>query len=627
MNKITATTEYADVWIYEPIESGLAERIRNEIFGLTVPLITVHINSPGGVVSEAQAAFSLLRSHPARVEVIIDGVAASSASFLAMAGDHITMAENALMMIHNPWTSTAGDARELRRTADALDKHRDVLLQAYSRSRLPQEKLKAMLDAETWLTAIEAKGLGLVDTIHQGEAFAACTHRDHFPNLPERFHNMSTKQPSNKNTPEVLAAERKRRDEVAASFDLMAKNHGDTLAGLRAQCLDDFSITQEKANELILAKLAEGAFPVQGSTIPRDCYGSDPRSDFMAAATDAILMKHGVPLENPHPGARDVLYMDTVDMARTLLSQRGQAGHLSAAKTIQAAMSTSDLPALLENVAYKSLMQGFEESEAATHRAWTRKGTLQDFKAASRVALSEAPGLQQVHELGEYTTGALNDAKETIKLDTYGKIVTVSRQMLVNDDLGSLARLPLAMGQAAARKEADIVYSLLSGNPNMRDSTPLFHANHGNLGTPAELSVGSLGEARKLMRLQRGLAGQATLNIAPRFLIVPASLETDAEKLLVDINATSVAEAVPGWVRSLILVVDSRLDEESETAWYLAAHPEQSDTIEVAHLDGSGVSTETDDGFFQDVTNFKVRLDVGAAVLDWRGLVANAGTN
>ncbi|HET8702057.1 MAG TPA: hypothetical protein VFL97_10385, partial [Nitrococcus sp.] len=93
----------------------------------------------------------------------------------------------------------------------------------------------------------------------------------------------------------------------------------------------------------------------------------------------------------------------------------------------------------------------------------------------------------------------------------------MTRQALINDDLGELARVPQALGQAAARKEADIVYSLLTGNPTMRDSVTLFHADHGNLaGTGAALSVASLGAARAAMRKQKGLAGIGYLNITPR---------------------------------------------------------------------------------------------------------------
>lgn len=624
MNKIIAKADRVTVWIYEAIENGFAQRLRDEIHTAQARVIELRINSPGGVVSEAAAAFALLKGHAARVEVIIDGVAASAASFLAMAGNKISMAENALLMIHNPWTTATGDAAELRRTADVLDKHAEILLQAYGRSKLSRAELERLLDAEAWMTAREALAAGFIDEIHTGEAFAACAHKNCFLNLPERFKPMTTaaQTADNETRAAILAAEAKRREDIEAKFAKFEQVGG--MAELKVACLKDTGCTAALAGERILAEMGRDAFSVMGAVSIADNH--DRASDFVGAVTDAVLAKHGVRVPNPHPAARDVMGMGMLDVARNLLSQRGvNASLMTPSKLIKAAMTSSDLPLLLESIAHKSLMTGFESVEAASHRVWTRAGTLTDFRAASRVALSEAPGLDSVPEMAEYTHGSLTDAREQIQLQTFGKIITLSRQMLINDELGSLARLPVALGQAAARKESDIVYGLLTGNPAMRDGKTLFHADHGNIGTPGALSVAALGDARKLMRLQRGLAGEAALNIVPAFLIVPAALETTAEQLLAEIQPNATADVVPGWVRSLQIVVDPRLDAVSETAWYLAAHPDQADTIEVALLDGNGVTIETEEGFLQDATSFKVRLDVGAAALDWRGLVRNAG--
>ncbi|MFA7521295.1 MAG: ClpP-like prohead protease/major capsid protein fusion protein [Halothiobacillaceae bacterium] len=632
MNTIKATADHLEITVYEPIESGFSTRIRDQLAFAEPQQITIRVNSPGGIVSEALAAFTLLRQHPARVTAYVDGLAASSASFLVMAADHVYMASTAILMVHNPWVTAEGDAKSLRDTANTLDKHRDVLLRGYGRSGLPRKRLIDLLDAETWMDADEALALGFIDEVLDAPGIAARADLNNFTNVPERIKALMDNTTQN-NTREVqdqtLRDEQQRRQEIAASFDKFSSLRYSDMYELKAACLNDVKCSPQAAGEKILAKLAEGAEPLQAPrregldpTLPDDGY----RNDFFNAATDAILMRHGVTLKDKHPGADDVVAMSTVDIARTFLSQRGRSIRSSKPSAIiKAAMTTSDLPDLLENVANKGLMNGFRESEAATHRIWTRQGMLTDFKPASRAAMSEAPSLDIVPENAEYKNGALSDAKETIRLDTYGKIVSVSRQMLVNDDLGELARLPFAMGQAAARKEADLVYGLLTKNPQMRDGNTLFGSAHANKGTAAALSVESLGEARKLMRLQKGLAGESTLNTSPRFLIVPASLETAAEQLLAAIRPSTVSEVVPNWVQGLTLVVDSRLDGDSETAWYLAANPEQVDTIEVARLDGDGVSTESNEGFFVDRTDFKVRLDVGAAVLDWRGLVMNEG--
>ncbi|HET8702056.1 MAG TPA: hypothetical protein VFL97_10380 [Nitrococcus sp.] len=123
--------------------------------------------------------------------------------------------------------------------------------------------------------------------------------------------------------------------------------------------------------------------------------------------------RYGVRVKDPHPAAADVMGMSAVDIAQAMLSQQGRSPLVKTkAAIIRAAMTTSDFPDLMENIASKAAMVGFQEQEVATHRVWTRESQFPDFKQARRVALSEAPGLAQVNEGGEYTYGSFDDAKE-----------------------------------------------------------------------------------------------------------------------------------------------------------------------------------------------------------------------
>lgn len=136
--------------------------------------INVRINSAGGIVDDAVAIYNLLHQSKARVIVDIDAYAASAATIIAMAGDEIRMAENALMMIHNPWTLAVGDARDMRASADVLDKMRDLLVTTYAaRTKLSREQLVQMLDDETWMTAEEAFSLGFATHITPAKQAAA----------------------------------------------------------------------------------------------------------------------------------------------------------------------------------------------------------------------------------------------------------------------------------------------------------------------------------------------------------------------------------------------------------------------------------------------------------------------
>lgn len=136
--------------------------------------ITVRVNSPGGDVFAAQAIYSLLKSHEAAVTVKIDGLAASAASLIAMAGDHIEMPANAMMMIHNPSCSVWGQADDLRKQADVLDKVRDSMIGAYQRSGKTRDEIIALLDAETWFTGEEAVKEGFADAAEPAVPIAAC---------------------------------------------------------------------------------------------------------------------------------------------------------------------------------------------------------------------------------------------------------------------------------------------------------------------------------------------------------------------------------------------------------------------------------------------------------------------
>lgn len=643
-----------ELFLYDPIEPGASRPIIDQLAALKGKPVTLRINSPGGSVAEGFAIINAMQRH-GQVSVEIDGIAASIASAIAVSGRRTLIAENALLMIHAPWMFTEGNADELRRNADTLDKFGDQLRDIYIRkSGASKAIVERWMASETWFTADEALTAGLVDEIAQPLAIAASMRRKIHTlgfSCPPTFEDedMSDNKPNEPTSAgkpnlhavtveSVMAAEQKRRSDIRMMYRGFL-DRGEKAAEIRAlldAVLDDHTVTPQAASDRLMRKLGEGVEPLTpaGWSVPHPDVnagwgGNRHHSDFRAAAIDALLIRGGINVKNPHPAARDFRGYSIVDLARARLSQFGKStSGMSRADVVQAALTTSDLPDLLANVASKSVMNGFSAEHAVTHTAWTQQSTLVDFKTGKRVALSEAPGLLEIKERGEYENGSLSDAAESIQLKTYGRIVSLSRQMLINDDLGELTRVPEAMGMAARRTESDIVYTLLTSNPTMRDSVALFHANHSNLvsaGSGAAPSVTTLGAARAAMKRQRGLAGESFLNIEPRFFIVPVTLQDHAAMLAASITPLSVDEVVPEWIKQLTIISDPRLDENSATAWYLAADPMLHSTIDVAHLDGEPVFLDQQNGFATDDLRLKVRLDVGAAAVDWRGLYKNAG--
>jgi ATP-dependent Clp protease protease subunit len=177
----------AEIWIYEEIGDSWfggvsAKQFVDDLKALgDLHTINLHINSPGGSVFDAVAIYNVLKGHKAAVNVSIEGLAASSASIVAMAGDRIEMANNAMLMIHDPWTVSIGAADDLRRDADMLDKVKGTILQTYLNQCMKtgkkdmRDRLMQMMSDETWMSAYEAMECGLVDAIvEELQAAAAC---------------------------------------------------------------------------------------------------------------------------------------------------------------------------------------------------------------------------------------------------------------------------------------------------------------------------------------------------------------------------------------------------------------------------------------------------------------------
>ena len=147
--------------------------------------IDLRLNSPGGSVFDAVAIFNALKRHAGEITVWIDGIAASAASYIAMAGDSVVMPQNAFLMIHDPSGLVMGTAEDMRSTAGALDKVKGSLIQGYAaKSGKPDGEIAALMAAETWLDAEEALALGLIDRIAEPVMLAASFDIARFRNAP-----------------------------------------------------------------------------------------------------------------------------------------------------------------------------------------------------------------------------------------------------------------------------------------------------------------------------------------------------------------------------------------------------------------------------------------------------------
>lgn len=659
----------AEILIYGDIgeswydDTIAAKDFVREVAALDVDAITVRINSFGGSVTDGIAIFNALKRHKATVTTVVDAIAASVASLIAMAGDEIQMAENALMMIHAPWLQwVSGNATSLREYAEMLDTYADAMATSYaSRSNDKAAALALLQDGKDhWYTAEQALESKFIDEVIAGLPIAAAAHiKDSIQARYASFREMTKPaapaaaalpKPQQENTTmptpapaaaaapapvdaaaqaaasaavaAALAADKARRTDITAAFAAFASHEG--MAPIQAACLEDQTCTIDQANAQILAHLGKGSGPIAGTHI---ITLEDSRDKFRIGAQAALLAKAKLGKDDTANNFRSYGLMD---LARECLAQAGvNARGMDKMALVAAAFThtSSDFPLLLQNVADKAMLKGYEEADE-TFQKWTSKGTLGDFKPGKRVDLNSFPTLAKVQDGGEYTYATVGDRGETVQLATYGKLFPITRQTIINDDLDAFSKIPRRMGRAAIRTIGDLVYAILTSNPAMRDNVALFHANHKNLMTGSGISTGSVDAMRVLMGKQTD--GNAVLNIRLAQLLVPLALEGTASVVRdseFEVGAAAKNNTTPNFVRGTFEVIsDARLDAASATGWYGVANAGVTDTVEVSYLDGVETPTlEQQNGWNVDGVEFKVRMDAGVAPLDFRTMVSNPG--
>jgi ATP-dependent Clp protease, protease subunit len=221
-----STDTGAHIYVYDVIDAwwgASAAALIEALAGVGDRLVHLHINSPGGDVFEARAMASAIVAHPGQVITHIDGLAASAATYLALAGNEVRMTEGGLFMVHNSWTLAYGNKAELRSTADLLDKIDSTILADYAkRTGAGADQVRAWMDAETWFTpqeALDAKFIDAIDTNTKRDAgakdsAAARWNLSAYANAPQLPKPAADEPPLE----QLLQAHQHRRNRVTALF-------------------------------------------------------------------------------------------------------------------------------------------------------------------------------------------------------------------------------------------------------------------------------------------------------------------------------------------------------------------------------------------------------------------------
>lgn len=389
-------------------------------------------------------------------------------------------------------------------------------------------------------------------------------------------------------------------------------------AGLDAQVADDLidagaDMTRAKAEIFDAVQDRRRAAPIIRSHAP----ANDDPATIIRRQSDALAFRMGGGGE-PAADVRPFLNLSLRDMAVDSLTRAGVSTRgLSADEVFTRAgeHTTSDFALTVSNAMNKVALDTYRAAESPL-KTLCRQRTLPNFKDATSIRLGEMGRLEELAESGEITHTSRAESGETMRLKTFARGVTVSRKLMIDDDLGLLGDMTAALGEAAAQTEADILVALLTGNPNLSDGNPVFHASRGNIGTADGPSVASLTESRLAMRTRKGLDGATIIAAAPRYVLVPATLETDAEQVLASIQPSTVDDVNP-FGGKLSLLVEPRLTGET---WYVFADPARLAAMQYAYLSSAqGVQIQRTEAWDALGMKFRAFLDFGAGWLDWRG--------
>lgn len=358
-------------------------------------------------------------------------------------------------------------------------------------------------------------------------------------------------------------------------------------------------------------------------------HGEAAYDKHLALVEDAFALRAGVKVEKADTESIKLASYPLMEVLRRGIEKQGRTVPETADETIKLSLSSSDLTAVLGNVANKSMLAGFALKPASYNKWVDTTGNLRDFKLADLTSLSEVDDLLEIPEGGEIKSSAMYDHKEQVRLVTWGRKIMLTRQMIINDDMSALSNLRTKQATAYERLLNRLSYTTLIANAAMADGDDLFHANHGNYQTSgAPVDKDELTDAFFAMGIQKDPGDFQALDIVPQFFIAPKAQEGAAEDFFLrrSLQVGTTLDAIPNRFGGDVLtrVYEPYLDGFSAKKWYLAA--EKGMTVQLFFLNGQKVpfvDTEVTKGTRN--VEFSIVGDVAAKAVDFRGLYLNDG--
>lgn len=386
----------------------------------------------------------------------------------------------------------------------------------------------------------------------------------------------------------------------------------------------DGNVTVDAFRAQLFDQMVGSQAPVNGNT--RVQVGTDATEVTRAAMTEALSYGLGVrvPEAGPSEAARQFMGRGVIDLAAESINYRG--GRILNARQIdeiltRASHSTSDFPAIFENALNRTL-EGRYALAQPTFKAFARQRNYRDFRPHTSVSVGDFPMLQKVLEAGEIKAGTFGEGKETTQAFSYARRIQITRQMLINDDLGAIADLLSSYGGTVALFEEITFYSL-AFNANLADNKAVFHADHGNLaGAGTAIDVDNIGLGRAAMGKQKSTDKNPLLSNSPRFLLTGPDKSTEAEKLLATITPAT-ASAVNPFSGKLTPIETSQI---TGNAWHLIGAPDMGSNWRWGYLDGyEAPRVRMEEPFGTQGFGMSVEHDFGCGAIDYRFAWKNPG--
>lgn len=651
--------------------------VRDALSGMT-GTVTVRISSDGGDPFAGEAIRSALAQHPGGVDMVVEGLAASAASLIFMAGMTRRMSRGSLLMIHDPAMLAIGNEADMLKTADTLGKIADTYAAVYGAAAgMTTEAARKVMRAETWFSADAALEAGFATevmpeaVIPDQAAMTMEAAKASFRQMQLGMAAMVARKNSDAQAPgqsaaaggqpaimaisqesvmdnltpaavpaatpvpvapvamavsaeAILMAERARVSEIRMmSRPFVASG---ALAEAEVDEVVDAGVPASEAGQKFLTKMSAAQAPIARGSIVRD--EVDTRRVGMTEALTAQFL-HRNPTDD-----RANAYMG-MTIAEMSGRSGGYLGSLrSAGDRINAMMAgvhtTGDYTGIFENALNKALLDRYQV-HLPTYRKIARKKSFNDFRVHPMVRAGDFPNLLPVGVGGEIKFGTFGEKRETAILSPYGVGINFERQMFLNDDTGAISDLINDYGSRVAVFEEATFYAFLASATLSSDGLAVWLAAAtrgftaaGNLvSTGTVISIAALGIGQAAMRKQTGIDG-AKLNLTPKYLLVGPDKEIEAKQFVTQITP-ALGGSVNPFSGQLEVIVSA---EVTGNNWYLFAEPNLpgGQCFVYGYLNGAEAPRlRTDQPFGIQGWSMTLEHDFGLGAVDFRGTFKNVG--